>query len=41
MAGMRDILAHAYFRTDLSMLYNTATKRIPEQKALIKKMYRE
>ena len=32
MAGMRDILTHAYFRTDLKMLYRTATDRIPPQK---------
>jgi|SRR5271157_5427675 len=36
MAGMRDILTHAYFRTDLKMLYRTATDRIPPQKTLIR-----
>ncbi len=41
MAGMRDILTHAYFRTDLSMLYKTAVKRVPEQKLLIRKLYEE
>lgn len=41
MAGMRDILTHAYFKTDLSMLYKTAIKRVPEQRAWIEKMYRE
>jgi uncharacterized protein with HEPN domain len=41
MAGMRDILIHAYFRTDVSMLYKTSKNRIPEQVLLIKKMVRE
>ena len=36
MAGMRDILTHAYFRTDLKMLYRTATDRIPPQKTQIR-----
>ena len=39
MAGMRDVLTHAYFRTDLVMLYNTSKNRIPHQKELLKKMY--
>lgn len=39
MAGMRDILTHAYFRTDLVMLYNTSKNRIPHEKNLLKKMY--
>ena len=39
MAGMRDILTHAYFKTDLAMLYNTSVTRIPQQKPLVKKLY--
>jgi uncharacterized protein with HEPN domain len=41
MAGMRDILTHAYFKTDLSMLYKTSTIRINQQKPLLKKMFTE
>jgi len=33
---MRDILTHAYFRTDPKMLYRTARDRIPPQKELIR-----
>jgi uncharacterized protein with HEPN domain len=40
MAGMRDILTHAYFRTDPEMLYRTSTNRIPHQMHLLKKMER-
>ena len=36
MAGMRDILIHAYFRTDAAMLYKTSKNRIPEQVLLLK-----
>jgi uncharacterized protein with HEPN domain len=39
MAGMRDILTHAYFKTDLTMLYKTSVIRIPQQKPLLKKLY--
>lgn len=38
MAGMRDILIHAYFRTDLAMLYKTSRNRIPPQALLLKKL---
>jgi uncharacterized protein with HEPN domain len=38
MAGMRDILIHAYFRTDAAMLYKTSKNRIPEQVLLLKKI---
>jgi uncharacterized protein with HEPN domain len=37
MAGMRDILIHAYFRTDAAMLCKTSKNRIPEQVLLLKK----
>jgi len=36
MAGMRDILIHAYFRTDAAMLYKTSKIRIPQQVLLLK-----
>jgi len=36
MAGMRDILLHAYFRTDAAMLYKTSKIRIPQQVLLLK-----
>ncbi len=36
MAGMRDILIHAYFRTDAAMLYKTSKIRIPQQLLLLK-----
>jgi uncharacterized protein with HEPN domain len=35
MAGMRDILIHAYFRTDPAMLWKTSRIRIPGQLALL------
>ena len=38
MAGMRDILIHAYFRTDVAMLYKTSKNRIPGQVLLMKKI---
>ncbi len=38
MAGMRDILIHAYFRTDAAMLYKTSKNRIPQQVVLLKKI---
>jgi uncharacterized protein with HEPN domain len=41
MAGMRDILTHAYFRTDLQMLYKTSRDRIPAQMRLLKELQNE
>jgi len=38
MAGMRDILIHAYFRTDVAMIYKTSKNRIPQQIRLLKKI---
>lgn len=35
MAGMRDILTHAYYRTDLDLLYTASMKRIPVERELI------
>jgi hypothetical protein len=39
MAGMRDVLIHAYFRTDITMIYKTSKNRIPGQVLLLKKIY--
>ena len=39
MAGMRDVLIHAYFRTDVTMLYKTSKNRIPGQVLLLRKIY--
>lgn len=39
MAGMRDILTHAYFRTDCALLYQTITKRMREERALLWGVY--
>jgi uncharacterized protein with HEPN domain len=41
MAGMRDILTHAYYRTDLDLLYTASVKRIPVERAHIAKVYEE
>jgi len=41
MAGMRDILIHAYFRTDVAMIYKTSKNRIPPQVQLLKKIYND
>lgn len=41
MAGMRDILIHAYFRTDAAMLYKTSRNRIPQQVLLLKKFIQD
>jgi uncharacterized protein with HEPN domain len=41
MAGMRDILTHAYYRTDLNLLYTASVKRIPVERAHSVKVYEE
>ncbi len=41
MAGMRDVLIHAYFRADVRLLYKTATCDIPELKPQIQSMLNE
>ncbi len=38
MAGMRDVLVHAYFRTDPVLLYQTGRNRIPQQLVLLKRL---
>ena len=30
MAGMRDVLAHAYFKVDLQIVWDAATNKVPE-----------
>lgn len=39
LAGMRDILTHAYFRTDYSLLYLASINRIPDERERIKQVY--
>jgi uncharacterized protein with HEPN domain len=41
MMGMRDILAHAYFRTDPGLPYFTGKVRIQEIKPLLRKILRD
>jgi uncharacterized protein with HEPN domain len=39
IAGMRDVLTHAYFRTDLELLYTTGKISVPALKPAFLKMY--
>lgn len=39
--GMRDILAHQYFKTDLKILWLTIDQKLPELKIAIEKMLKE
>ncbi len=41
MAGMRDILTHAYYRTDLNLLYTASMKRIPVERERIFNVYED
>ena len=41
MAGMRDILTHAYYRTDLMLLYTSSVKRIPVERERILRVYED
>ncbi len=41
MAGMRDILTHAYYRTDLNLLYAASMKRIPVERERIFGVYED
>jgi uncharacterized protein with HEPN domain len=38
MAGIRDVVTHAYFGVDLNVVWNTAKKRLPELKPEIEKV---
>jgi len=38
IAGMRDVLIHAYFRTDVRLIYKTATRDITDLKPNIQSM---
>ena len=37
MSGMRDIVAHEYFGLDLPIVWDTATKDVPEAQKKVKK----
>ena len=39
MSGMRDIIAHEYFDLDLPIVWDTATKDVPEAQEKIKKYF--
>ena len=41
IAGMRDILIHAYFRTDVRLIYKTATRDIAELKLHVQSILEE
>ena len=41
IAGMRDVLIHAYFRTDIRLIYKTATRDIKDLKPHIQSMLNE
>ena len=41
IAGMRDVLIHAYFRADVRLIYKTATRDIAELKPHVQSMLDE
>jgi uncharacterized protein with HEPN domain len=41
IAGMRDVLIHAYFRTYERLIYKTSTRDIPELKANVQSLLAE
>ena len=41
IAGMRDVLIHAYFRTDVRLIYKTATRDIADLKPNVQSMLAE
>jgi uncharacterized protein with HEPN domain len=41
IAGMRDVLIHAYFRADVRLIYKTATHDIAELKPIVQSMLDE
>ncbi len=41
MAGIRDVIIHAYFGVNLNIIWNTANERLPELKKDIQKILEE
>lgn len=41
MAGIRDVIIHAYFGVNLNVIWNTANERLPELKKDIQKILEE
>ncbi|QTA38349.1 DUF86 domain-containing protein [Thermosipho ferrireducens] len=41
MAGMRDVLIHGYFKTDLEAVWKTAVEDIPNLKSKIEKIIKD
>lgn len=41
MAGIRDVIIHAYFGVNLNIIWNTANERLPELKRDIQKILEE
>jgi len=41
MAGIRDVIIHAYFGVNLNVVWNTANERLPELKMAIEKILEE
>ena len=41
MAGIKDIIIHAYFGVNLNVVWNTANERLPELKRDIEKILEE
>ncbi len=41
MAGIRDVIIHAYFGVNLNVIWNTATERLPELKRDIEKILKD
>jgi uncharacterized protein with HEPN domain len=41
MAGIRDVIIHAYFGVDLNVFWDTANERLPELKTDIEKILKE
>lgn len=41
MAGIRDVIIHAYFGVNLNVVWNTANERLPELKRDIEKILKD
>ena len=41
MAGIRDVIIHAYFGVNLNVIWNTATERLPELKKDIERILKD